>query len=323
MADDRIVVLDGYTLNPGDLDWTPLATCGALTVHQRTDAEQLIERAREATILLTNKVPLSGITLAQLPKLRYIGVLATGVNVIDLPAARQAKITVTNVPGYSTDSVAQLVFALLGELTFHTSEHVAAVRAGRWTSSPDFSFTLAPLMELTGKTMGIIGLGTIGQRVARIAAALGMKIAAAHQRSMHQVQLPGIDLAWYPLEQLLPKVDVLTLHCPLTAQTQQLINRERLELMKPSAILINTGRGPLLDEAAVAQALQQGRLAAAAVDVLSSEPPPASHPLLHAPRCLVTPHLAWATLESRTRLMNQVIANVRAFQAGQPIHVVS
>jgi glycerate dehydrogenase len=328
----EIVVLDGYTttpLQPGETDttgqprWDGLAELGTLTVHERTPREEIVNRIGQADIVLTNKAPIDAATIQQAPNLQYIGVLATGVNVVDGEAARQAGVTVTNIPGYSSDSVAQHVFALLLELTMQTGRHDQAVHEGRWASGPDFSFTLAPLRELAGKTLGIVGLGAIGQRVAQIGAAMGMHIAAAHQRSMNEVTVPGASVHWHPFEDLLTRVDALTLHCPLTDQTRQMINRDRLKRMKPGSWLINTGRGPLLDEAAVAEALQSGQLAGAGVDVLSSEPPAPDNPLLAAPNCIITPHMAWATLEARHRLMSIAVDNVAKFLAGQPVNVVN
>jgi glycerate dehydrogenase len=273
--------------------------------------------------VLTNKAPITAETIQQAPNLRYIGVLATGVNVVDTAMAREAGIPVTNIPGYSSDSVAQHVFALLLELVMQPGRHSEAVRAGQWSDGPDFSFTVAPLRELAGKTLGIIGLGAIGQRVAQIGAALGMHIAAAHQRSMNEVSVPGVHVDWQPIDQLLPKADALTLHCPLTEQTHQLINAQRLAQMPQGAWLINTGRGALLDEQAVADALRSGRLAGAGVDVLSQEPPQPDNPLLEAPNCIITPHMAWATVEARNRLMSIAVENVQAFLRGEQRNVVN
>jgi glycerate dehydrogenase len=328
----RLVVLDGYTTtpvfpgeaNPDDQPtWDGLAALGELTVHPRTPKDQIVQTIGEAELVLTNKAPIDADTIRRAPNLRYIGVLATGVNVVDCEAARQAGVTVTNIPGYSSDSVAQHVFALLLELVVQTGAHDRAVHEGEWSGGSDFSFTLAPTTELAGKTLGIVGLGAIGRRVAQIGSAMGMHIAAAHQRSMHEVSIPGIEIDWQPMEALLPKVDVLTLHCPLTEQTRGFMNAERLAQMKPGSRLINTGRGPLLDEPAVAEALRTGRLAGAGLDVLSSEPPSADNPLLTAPNCIVTPHMAWATREARHRLMQIAVDNVKAFLAGAPQNVVN
>jgi len=329
---DRIVVLDGYTTSPlqpgersaiGEPSWDELAKLGELTVHPRTAPDQIVARAKGARIVLTNKVPLDRATIQQLPELAYVGVLATGVNVVDLEAAREAGVTVTHIPGYSSDSVAQHVFALLLELVVQPGAHHRAVQDGQWSSGSDFSFTVVPTMELAGKTLGIVGLGAIGQRVARIGAAMGMNVAAAHQRSMNEVTIPGLEIDWQPLERLLARADVLTLHCPLTEQTERMINRARLGRMKRGTCLINTGRGGLLDEGAVAEALRTGHLAGAGLDVLSQEPPPADNPLLRAPRCVITPHMAWATVEARNRLMAIAVDNLRRFQQDQPINVVN
>jgi glycerate dehydrogenase len=325
---DRIVVVDGHTLCPGHpdpLNWEPVASLGELVVHERTGPEELHDRVAGASMVLTNKVAFDGATLAALPPdgVRYIGVLATGYNVVDVAAAGQRGITVTNVPSYSTDSVAQLVFALLLELMNKTSEHVAAVRAGRWASCPDFSFTVSPIQELAGKALGIVGMGSIGKRVAQIGAAFGMQILAAHQSSMNRVLLPGFDVEWLPVDDLFARADVVTLHCPLTEQTQGLANAKRIGRMKPTAYLINTGRGALVVEAALAAALSGGAIAGAALDVLSVEPPAENHPLLKAPRCIVTPHIAWATVEARRRLMQIAANNIKAFQMGNPLNVVT
>lgn len=320
---DRIVVLDGYTLNPGDVPWTPFESLGALEIHERSHEPDTTQRAVGAPYVLTNKALLNAQTLKQLHGLKYVGVLATGTNIVDLKAARELGVTVTNVPGYSTDSVAQLVFALLLELSCHTASHAMAVHDGEWAGCPDFSFTVAPITELAGKTLGVVGMGAIGQRVARIGAALGMNIAAAHQRSMANVTLPGVDIRWLPVDELFAVADVVTLHCPLTDATRHMVNAARLATMKPNAIIINTGRGPLIDEDALADALGRGRIGGAGLDVLSSEPPPAKNPLLTAPRCVITPHIAWASVEARRRLMSKAADNLRAFIAGKPVNVVN
>jgi len=311
----KIVVLDGYTLNPGDLDWTPLAELGQLSVHERTPAQLVKSRAAGAQLLLTNKVVLGREQIAALPDLRYIGVLATGVNVVDLDAATDRGIVVTNVPAYSTPSVAQHVFALLLELTRAVGKHAEMVRAGAWAQSPDFAFWASPQVELAGKAMGLIGYGRIGQAVARIARAFGMTVLV-HTRTPAASR--DSDAEFVGLEPLLERADVVSLHCPLSQATDRLINAERLAMMKPSAWLINTGRGALVDEAALAEALREGRLAGAGLDVLATEPPAADNPLLAAPNCLITPHLAWATHSARQRLMTIVVANLQAFLAGKP-----
>ncbi|MGF7034564.1 glycerate dehydrogenase [Paenibacillus mucilaginosus] len=317
----RIVVLDGYTLNPGDLDWGPLEALGEVTVYDRTPPERIVERAEEAEIVLTNKTPLTAETIAGLPKLKYIGVLATGYNIVDGEAAAARGIPVANVPDYSTDSVAQLVFALLLELTLQVKLHSDAVHAGEWTGSADFSFTKSPLLELTGRTFGILGFGRIGQRTAGIAKAFGMNVIVSGRLPK---AVPGFEeVPWVPVDELFAVSDVLSLHCPLTPQTERIVNRERLRLMKPSALLINTSRGGLIAEQDLADALNEGRLAGAGLDVLSVEPPGADQPLLTARNCLITPHIAWATVEARTRLLGLAAGNVEAFLAGAPRNIVN
>ncbi len=307
----KIVILDGHAANPGDLGWDSLAELGQLTIHPRTPAAETVERAHAAEIVLTNKVVLDRAVLAQLPKLRYVGVMATGYNVVDCAAAKEQGIVVTNVPAYGSRSVAQLTFALLLELAHHVGEHARGVRAGKWSRSPDFAYWETPLIELDGLTLGLVGHGSIGKTVAGIAQAFGMKVLV-HSRS------GGVDLAT-----LFRKSDVVSLHCPLTEQTRHLVNAERLALMKPTAFLINTGRGPLVNEADLAAALNAGQIAGAAVDVLSTEPPSPDNPLLTAKNCLVTPHFGWATKAARERLLRVVVENVRAFLAGKPQNVVS
>lgn len=320
----RIVVLDGYSVNPGDLSWVGLAALGEVTVYDRTAAGEVMKRAAEAEILLTNKVFLGREIIAALPRLRYIGVLATGVNVVDLAAAGERGIPVTNVPDYSTASVAQMVFAHLLEQTQQVGHHAQAVREGSWSACKDFCFWEKPLIELQGLTMGIVGFGRIGRRVAQAATAFGMQVLVhtAHpERYPEAKDLEGLRFA--DLETLFRQSDVISLHCPLTPETERLVNAERLALMKPSAYLINTGRGPLIDESALAAALNQGRLAGAGLDVLSVEPPPADHPLLQTRNCIITPHIAWATRAARERLMATVTENVRAFLSGHPVNVVN
>ncbi|MDD9266471.1 D-2-hydroxyacid dehydrogenase [Paenibacillus sp. GCM10023248] len=316
----RIVVLDGYTLNPGDLDWDGLHQLGDIVVYDRTAEAQITDRAADADIVLTNKTPLSAATIRQLPKLRYIGVLATGYNIINLAAAKEHNVLVTNVPAYSTHSVAQLVFALLLEFAHRVQRHSDSVVSGAWERSVDFCYTVAPLTELSGKTMGLVGLGQIGKQTALIARAMGMNVIATG--SGRRTPEPVEGIAWTGLEELLRQADVVSLHCPLTEETQQLINAERLALMKPTALLLNTARGGLLNEADVAQALNDGRLAGAGLDVLTVEPPTPDNPLLHARNVLITPHIAWATKEARARLMATAVANVRAYIDGQPQNVI-
>ena len=326
----KIVVLDGHTLTASSgpdhgqpIDWSPLEALGHVTVYDRSTPEQAAVRAADTPIVLTNKTPLPAQTLRQLPRLRYIGVLATGVNVVDLSAAARHQIVVTNVPDYSTDSVAQHVFALLLELTNHTGQHDQAARDGRWARCPDFCFTVRPITELAGKTLGVVGLGAIGRRVAQIGSAFGLRIAAAHQSSQTNVQLPGIDVQWLPIDELVAVADVVTLHCPLVEKTRHMINAQRLDRMKRSAVLINTGRGGLIDEEALARALGEHRIAGAGLDVLDTEPPSADHPLLTAANCVITPHVAWASVQAKRRLIERVAENIRSFLAGAPINVVT
>jgi glycerate dehydrogenase len=317
----RIVVLDGYTLNPGDLSWALLRRFGELTVYERTEPELLLQRAADAEAVLVNKVPLNAAALGLLNKLKYIGVLATGYDRIDLAAASALGITVSNVPTYGTDSVAQLVFALLLELCQHVALHSEAVREGEWSRSKDWCFWKTPLVELAGKTLGVVGFGRIGRRVAEIGRAFRMQILAVDQVRTNPP--PALEFQWATLEETLRAADVLSLHCPLTPENQGIINAERLAMMKPSALLINTSRGGLVVDKDLAEALDQGRLAAAALDVLSTEPPSPSNPLLHAKNCILTPHLAWATREARERLMSAVAENLAAFVSHRPRNVVN
>lgn len=317
----NIVVLDGYTLNPGDLSWDGLSALGSVTVYDRTSPESIVERAVDAEIVLTNKTPLDAATLRQLPKLCYIGVLATGYNIVDTDAARSRGIPVTNVPTYGTHSVAQFVFAMLLELCHHVGRHDAAVKAGEWTSSIDFCFTKSPLIELSGKTIGLIGLGKIGSQTARIANAMDMRVVAVGSGKRPPRPVEGVE--WVSLEQLLQQSDIISLHCPLTPETSGIINKERLALMKSSAMLINTSRGPLIVEQDLADALNEQVIAGAAVDVLSVEPPGADNPLLTVSNCIITPHIAWATKEARARLMDTAVDNVRSFIKGRTANVVN
>ena len=315
----KIVILDGYSADPGDLSWEELEQMGEVTVYDRTSPSETVQRAANADVVLTNKVVLDREKIAQLPRLKYIGVLATGYNVVDIEAAHERGIVVTNVPAYSTESVAQMVFAHLLTVTNRTEHYAIQNRSGRWSASPDFCYWDFPLMELAGKTIGIVGLGNIGRRVAEIALAFGMKVKAVTSKS--QEQLPaGIEKA--DLQTLLSSADVLSLHCPLTANTRHLINADTLRLMKPTAILINTGRGPLIDDQAVANALQEGLLGAFCADVLTTEPPSSNNPLLSQPNAFITPHIALASTEARTRLLQIAIANVRAFASGKPQNTV-
>ena len=315
----KIVILDGYSANPGDLSWKALEQYGELTVYDRTKPSETVERAADADIVLTNKVILGRDEICQLPQLKYIGVLATGYNVVDTEAAHQRGIIVTNVPAYSTESVAQMVFAHLLTVTNRTEHYAIQNREGRWSKNPDFCYWDEPLTELAGKTFGIVGLGNIGKRVAQIALAFGMKVKAV--TSKPATSLPdGVEKAM--LDELLATSDVLSLHCPLTDTTRHLVNAETLSKMKPTAIVINTGRGPLVDDQAVADALQEGRLQAFCADVLTTEPPSADNPLLAQPHAYITPHIAWASTEARVRLLQIAIDNVRAFVNGKPQNVV-
>jgi glycerate dehydrogenase len=317
----RIVVLDGYTVNPGDNPWDALARLGELTVYDRTAAEHIVTRARDADVALVNKVPLPAETLAQLPQLRFISVLATGHNVVDGSAARRLGIAVSNVPEYSTDSVAQHTFALLLELCHHVGRHHQSVANGEWVTAQDFCFWKTPPVELAGLTIGIIGLGRIGRRVGEIADAFGMRIIAAGRS---RVEDPGYrSFAWQDIATVFSAADVVSLHCPLTDANARFVNRELLSRMKPSAFLLNTARGQLVDESALAAALNGGQLAGAGVDVISTEPMRPDNPLLRARNCIITPHMAWGSLAARRRLMAATVANVEAFLAGHPINVVN
>ena len=315
----NIVILDGYSANPGDLSWDELKEMGNVTVYDRTSPSETIARAAEADIVLTNKVVIGKEEMAQLPHLKYIGVLATGYNVVDIETAHERGITVTNVPAYSTESVAQMVFAHLLTVTNRTEHYARENRNGRWANNKDFCYWDFPHMELSGKTFGIVGLGNIGMRVATIANAFGMRVCASTSKSENQ--LPSF-IEKKSLTELFSECDVISLHCPLTPDTHHLINSETLQEMKPSAILINTGRGPLVDDQAVAEALAEGRLAAFCADVLTNEPPKATNPLLSQPNAFTTPHIAWASKEARIRLLQVAINNVRSFLNGQPQNVV-
>ena len=315
----KIVILDAYGANPGDLSWAPLEAMGQVTVYDRTNAEDVIRRAQDAKVVLTNKVCLHRQEIEQLPNLKYIGVLATGYNVVDLEAAREHNITVTNVPAYSTESVAQMVFAHLLTVTNRTEHYAQQNRKGQWTKSKDFCYWDTQLTELAGKTFGIVGLGHIGQRVAAIANAFGMKVIALTSKMADQLP-PYVTKS--TIDQLLTESDVLSLHCPLTPETKHLMNRQTLQKMKASAILINTGRGPLVNDQDVAEALIGNRLQAFCADVLTEEPPKADNPLFKCENAYITPHIAWATKEARNRLIEVAINNVRAFFEGKPQNTV-
>lgn len=316
----RIVVLDGHTLNPGDLSWGGLEALGPCTIYDRTPAAEIAARAADHEIVVTNKVVLSRKIIQQLPHLRCIVVTATGYNIVDIDAARERNVPVSNVPAYAGMSVPQMVFAHLLHLALRVTDHGRGVMAGRWTESKDFCYWDFPLVELAGLTMGIVGFGRIGQTTAGIARAFGMKVLA------NDVTLPTNlpeDVFSVDLDDLFRQSDVVSLHCPLTAATRHLVNAQRLAIMKPTAFLVNTSRGPLVDEEALAEALNAGRLAGAGLDVLSAEPPPADNPLLTAKNCCITPHIAWATRAARQRLLDVTVANVQAFLAGEPQNVVN
>jgi len=316
----KIVVLDGFTLNPGDLSWESLTALGELKVYDRTSNERVFERAHNAQIVLTNKTLLTADTLESLSELKYIGVMATGCNVVDIEAARHRSIPVTNVPEYGTSSVAQMVFAHILNLCLHVGEHGQSVSKGAWARSSDFCFWDFPLIELAGLTIGIVGYGRIGRAVARLGSAFGMHVLV-NDITM-ATDLAG-DIKSVDLDTLFRESDFISLHCPLTPQTKNLVNRARLKLMKPSAFLINTSRGPLVDEQALAEALNNKHIAGAGLDVLEQEPPAAENPLFTAKNCYITPHIAWATASARKRLMRVVVENVKAFLSGSPQNIVS
>ncbi|MEO7144120.1 MAG: D-2-hydroxyacid dehydrogenase [Bryobacteraceae bacterium] len=317
----KIAVLDGRGIAADDLSWRDLDALGSIEIHDRTAEEQVVDRAADAEIILTSKTPIRAAALEMLPKLRYIGVLGTGYNVIDVAAATERGVVVTNVPAYGTASVAQFAIALLLELCHHVGLHADAVRAGEWSRSADWSFWKTPQVELSGKTMGIVGFGRIGRETAAIAHALGMRVVAADEHPHNAPEWPYFR--WLPLEELLAEADVVSLHSPLTPETTGLIDAKRLAVMKPGAWLINTSRGPLIVDADLAAALNGGKLAGAALDVLSLEPPPPGNPLVGARNCIVTPHMAWATKEARARLIDAAVRNVAAFLRGTPENMVS
>jgi glycerate dehydrogenase len=316
----NIIVTDGRTLNPGDLQWQPLETLGTVQVYPHTTPEELLPRIVTADIIIVNKTPIHAPILKELHRLRCICVSATGYNNVDIITAAHQGIPVCNVSGYGTAAVAQHVFALLLEMTNAVARHDASVRAGDWSQQHDFCYTLQPIIELAGKTMGIYGLGRIGQQVARIAQAFGMHVLATHKQPMPKAQP---DITFVDLPTLFQKSDVITLHAPLTPDNEGIVNKDLLQQMKPSAYLINTARGGLIAEMDLYNALTTNQLAGAALDVLSVEPPPVEHPLLHAPNCIVTPHNAWASRDARQRLLDETIANVAAFLQGKPRNVVN
>lgn len=316
----KIVVLDGYGLNPGDLSWEGMQALGELTVYDRTAPAELLERSAGAEVLVTNKTVITAEDMAALPDLKYIGVLATGYNIIDVKAAKERGIVVTNIPAYSTDSVAQMVFAQILNITQRVGHYAYANRHGRWANNPDFCYWDTNLTELHGKKMGIIGLGNTGKATARIAAAFGMQVCA--YTSKPQPELPE-GIRKMELDEIFRECDIVSLHCPLTPATKELVNAKRLAAMKPTAILINTGRGPLVNEQDLADALNRGVIAAAGLDVLSSEPPLYTNPLLTAKNCFITPHIAWATKEARVRLMDIAVENLKGYVKGEIVNNVA
>ena len=316
----HIVILDGYAANPGDLSWEEMKQLGNCVIYDRTSPAEVLERSRGAEILLTNKTVLNADTINALPDLRYIGVLATGFNIVDTEAAKARGVIVTNIPAYSTDSVAQMVFAHLLNICQQVQHHSEEVRKGRWSNNPDFCFWDTPLIELRGKKMGIVGLGHTGSRTARIAIAFGMEVYAYTSKS--SFQLPH-EIKKMELDELFSECDVISLHCPLTPDTREIVNASRLSLMKSTAILINTGRGPLVNEQDLADALNEGRIYAAGLDVLNQEPPHADNPLLTARNCYITPHIAWASTAARERLMQIAVENVKAYIEGKTMNVVN
>jgi len=317
----KIVVLDGYTLNPGDLSWDKLFNLGEVVLHDRTPADKIKERSLDADVLITNKTPLTEETINDLPHLKYIGVLATGYNIVDTSAAKRRNIIVTNVPAYSTMSVAQLTFALLLELCHHVQKHSDSVMEGKWAESVDFSNWDFPLIELSGKTLGIIGFGNIGKKVADIATVFGMNIIAASRHETDQSERK--NFRWAEINEVLAQADIVSIHCPLLPETKGLINAESLKRMKRSAFLLNTSRGHVVVEPDLADALNNGIIACAAIDVLSIEPPAKDNPLFKAKNCLITPHIAWATKEARGRLMDIAVNNLAAFINGKRVNVVN
>lgn len=317
----NIVVLDGYTLNPGDNPWDPIEKLGELTVYDRTEPAEVIPRAIKADVILTNKVELSGEAIAELPNLKMIAVTATGYNVVDVEAARARAIPVANVPVYSTDAVAQHVFAALLSFIHKPSEHSQAIQNGDWQSQKNFSFWLSPLVELSGKTMGLVGLGKIGRATAKIANAFGLRVVACSRRNVDPLPYDGFE--WLSIEELFSQSDYISLHCPQTPETTGFVDSNLIRKMKSDAVLINTARGALVNENDLADALNDERIGGALLDVVSKEPIGESNPLLHAKNCVLTPHIAWSPIEARRRLMETVATNIEAFVDGKPIHVVN
>ena len=316
----KIVVLDGYALNPGDLSWQGFKDLGDLTVYDRTSPEEIVPRAAGADAILTNKVPVRESAIRKLPQLKYIGVLATGYNIIDIDAASRQHILVCNIPDYGGNSVAQLTFALLLELCHHVQRHSDTTRAGKWSASKDWCYWDYPLVELAGKTMGIIGFGNIGQKVGDMATAFGMNVVGAARRPTDQSHRK--NFRWVSIPELLEISDVVSIHCPLTPETKGLINKEALRTMKRGAFLLNTSRGQIIIDQDLSDALNNDVIAGAGLDVLSVEPPPEDNPLFSAKNCVITPHIAWATREARARLMQMAVSNLEAFQEGKPVNIV-
>lgn len=317
----NIVVLDGFTMNPGDLSWNELAELGSLKVYDRTSAGQVLERAKDAEAILTNKTVIDAASLRSLPKLKYVGVLATGYNVVDINVARELGIVVTNIPAYSTESVAQMVFAHILNITHRVGRYSDEARSGVWSRQADFSYTNSPLMELCGKKIGIVGFGNTGSATARIAVAFGMEVLA--YTSKPQSALPAGVTKADSIDDIFRMSDIVSLHCPLNKETSEIANSAHLSLMKKSAILINTGRGGLVNEQDLADALRENRIKAAGLDVMVNEPPREDNPLLRLDNCFITPHIAWATYEARVRLMNQTVKNLRSFIEGNIINNVA
>ena len=315
----KIVILDGFAANPGDISWEGLKALGECTIYDRTAPEEVLERSAGAEVILTNKVIINADHMAALPELKYIGVLATGYNVVDTAAAKEHGIIVTNIPAYSTASVAQMVFAHILNISQQVQRHSEEVHKGRWTNSKDFCFWDTPLMELRDKKIGLVGLGNTGYTTARVAIGFGMQVYALTSKS--HFQLPP-EIKKMDLDQLFSECDIVSLHCPLTPETHELVNARRLAMMKPNAILINTGRGPLINEQDLANALNTGIIYAAGLDVLSEEPPRADNPLLTARNCFITPHIAWANFEARQRLIHILISNLKAYIDGKPVNVI-
>jgi glycerate dehydrogenase len=316
----KIVVLDGYTLNPGDNPWNELEKFGDLTIHDRTRKEDFLERARPADILLTNKTPITAEQIGQLPNLKFVSVLATGYNIVDVAAARQRGIPVSNVPIYGTDTVAQHVMALILEHTNHVGEYARSVAAGDWAACPDFSYVKRPIVDLGGLSLGIVGFGRIGRRVAELGHAFGMKILYAARSVKEGIPAPAQHV---PMDRLFAESDLISLHCSQGPENFQFVNKALLSRMKPTAFLVNTARGTLIHEADLAQALRDHKLAGAALDVLSREPPDPANPLLQAPNCFITPHIAWSSLPARKRLMQTTLENIQAFLKGVPLNRVN